>query len=156
MKLWKILFWIILKKKMQDGKPLPEYISLFVDVSSCSSQKTVLSFVRNWVVDNWIVHFWLNLILSFVTIWVIEFLSCHLRFWVLLLFQFNSSSSCELCLNWTFGVLSQLEFWHFVKTWVFEFHHNLSLSFDFAIWDFVFCCYLSFVINQVVSFGALS
>ena len=105
--------WVI-KKHCEIAKRYPEYISSVVKVSSCYYQKTVLSFVRNWVVRIWVLwqfkfEFCHNFSFGFIIIWFVDFFCC-LSFWFLLLFE-----------------LLQFEFLGFVTIWVFE-----------------FCCYLIF------------
>ena len=101
-----------IRKHCKIAKGCPEYISSVVKVSSCYYQKTVLSFVRNWVIRIWVLwqfkfEFCHNFSFGFIIIWFVEFFCC-LSFWFLLLFE-----------------LLQFEFLGFVTIWVFE-----------------FCCYL--------------
>ena len=94
------------RKHRKIAKRCPEYISSDVEVSSCSYQKTVLSFVR---IENFKIRFFLALsqfqFFCFITLFFLKF-HCYLSFRVLVLF-----------------VLSQFEFCHNMS---FEFYHNLS------------------------------
>ena len=89
-------------------KRCPYYISWVVKVSSCSYIKIFLkvcsnlSLFRNWVHSEF-------MFLSFVRIWV---------------FEFVTNSVSEYGLNFEFWDLSQFDF--LVTIWVFEFRHNLS------------------------------
>ena len=124
------LYWIckeiyIYFFKCKIAKCCPEYISLVVEVSSCSDQKTVWSEVEFLVLSQ--LEF-----LSFVAIWVLKF--CHnSSFWAL--------SQFEFCNNLSFWVLALLDFFliyeqfGFCYNFMFEFSHFQVLSFV-IIWDF--------------------
>ena len=104
-------------KQCKIAKRCPKNTSSVVKVSSFSYQKTVLSFVRKWVVRIWDLIFFLTIwvgffhnfsFLSFVNFFF--FFMANFTFWVWFLF--------EVCHN------SNLEFYHNLGFWVLKFGHN--------------------------------
>ena len=141
-------------KHCEISNSCPEYISMVVEVSSCSFQKTVLSFARIWIVRIWVFEFCHNfsfwvwsqfkflrfvaiwVVLTFVAIWVLS----QYELWVLSQFEFLHFVTIwvEFCCYLSFKVLSPFEFLRFVTVWVLDFCHNLS----WFLWQLEFLSFL--------------
>ena len=135
-------------KHCKISKRCPEYISMVVKVSSCSYQKTILGFVRNWVFE-----FCHNLSLSLVKVLVLvwsQFFCCYWSFEFGCSFRFFSRFKLSFITIWVFAIFHNLiflvlllfEFLYFaailvlsfVTIWVLEFCYNLSFCQEEQLW----------------------
>ena len=114
---WPLMFPKLLNiiiKHWKIAKRSPEYISLVVEVSSCSLKKVMFwKFCQKFVSCDKLIFF------SFVTIQV-------LKFFTIQVFEVCHKLSLWVLHHLSLRVLLRLGFLSFVKVWLFEFCHNLS------------------------------